>query len=193
MNRLAWIGSLACLIVASTGCRMAGGCAGGGCHSGPHHQGVHDFGGCPDGGCHTPPTGVLGKLKAAGGGCGQGSCGQGILGCLGGWCGLGKHSGGSCGHPHGGGDGSCGPACGPGGCGSGGCRNGCVAGPLGWQQGGHDYSSHLQAGLLGHRAPAALNNRPFTPGPPSAQVGYPYYSHHGPRDFLLDDPPTIGR
>ena len=72
-------------------------------------------------------------------------------------------------------------------------RPGCVAGPVGWQQGGLNYSSHLHPGAVGHNAPAALENRPFQPGPPSAQVGYPYYSHRGPRDFLLDNPPSIGR
>jgi hypothetical protein len=30
-------------------------------------------------------------------------------------------------------------------------------------------------------------------GPPSAQVAYPYYTIRGPRDFLLDNPPSIGR
>jgi hypothetical protein len=30
-------------------------------------------------------------------------------------------------------------------------------------------------------------------GPPSAQVGYPYYTIRGPRDFLMDNPPSIGR
>jgi hypothetical protein len=79
------------------------------------------------------------------------------------------------------------------GCQNCGYRHGCVAGPLGWQQGGLDYSSHLQPGLLGHHAGRALNNRPFTPGPPTAHVGYPYYTVRGPRDFLVDDPPTIGR
>jgi len=78
------------------------------------------------------------------------------------------------------------------GCHTGCGRTGCQAGPLGWQHGGLDYSSHLNAGPLGHRAPHALENQPFTPGPPSAQVAYPYYSHRGPRDFLLDNPPSIG-
>jgi hypothetical protein len=64
---------------------------------------------------------------------------------------------------------------------------------LGWQQGGLDYSSHLNPGALGHRAGAALNGRAFTPGPPTGQVGYPYYTVRGPRDFLQNDPPTIGR
>ncbi len=72
-------------------------------------------------------------------------------------------------------------------------RPGCVAGPLGWQQGGHDYSSHLQPGVLGHRAASQVQNQPFTAGPPSGQVAYPYYTHRGPRDFLMDDPPPIGR
>lgn len=31
------------------------------------------------------------------------------------------------------------------------------------------------------------------PGPTTAQVGYPYYTLRGPRDFLLDNPPSIGR
>ena len=74
-----------------------------------------------------------------------------------------------------------------------GCRPGCVAGPLGWQQGGLNYSGCLQPGLLGHGAGAQLNSTPFTPGPPTAQVAYPYYSVRGPRDFFLDNPPTIGR
>jgi hypothetical protein len=30
-------------------------------------------------------------------------------------------------------------------------------------------------------------------GPPSAQVAYPYYTTRGPRDFLMDNPPSIGR
>jgi hypothetical protein len=29
-------------------------------------------------------------------------------------------------------------------------------------------------------------------GPPSAQVGYPYYTTRGPRDFFADNPPSIG-
>jgi len=30
-------------------------------------------------------------------------------------------------------------------------------------------------------------------GPPTPQVAYPYYTTRGPRDFLLDNPPSIGR
>jgi hypothetical protein len=29
-------------------------------------------------------------------------------------------------------------------------------------------------------------------GPPTAHVGYPYYTLRGPRDFLLNNPPSIG-
>lgn len=188
MNRLLLIGSLACLLVASTGCQM-GGCGAGSCSSGACSQSCGECGDCGDcgGGCSgCGPVGVIGKLKAmkccggghCGGNCGNcgdnggGNCGRGMLGKL---CGR------------------CGGGCGSAGCGDCGGRAGCRAGALGWQSGGLDYSSHLQAGLIGHKAPAALNNRPFTPGPPSAQVGYPYYSHRGPRDFFIDNPPTIGR
>jgi hypothetical protein len=30
------------------------------------------------------------------------------------------------------------------------------------------------------------------PGPPTGTVGYPYYTLRGPRDFLVDNPPSIG-
>jgi hypothetical protein len=30
-------------------------------------------------------------------------------------------------------------------------------------------------------------------GPPTAQVAYPYYTVRGPRDFFIDNPPSIGR
>jgi hypothetical protein len=32
----------------------------------------------------------------------------------------------------------------------------------------------------------------INPGPPVAQVAYPYYTVRGPRDYFCDDPPTIG-
>jgi hypothetical protein len=32
----------------------------------------------------------------------------------------------------------------------------------------------------------------FNQGPPVGQVAYPYYTVRGPRDFLRDNPPTIG-
>jgi hypothetical protein len=33
---------------------------------------------------------------------------------------------------------------------------------------------------------------PTQPGPPAATVGYPYYTTRGPRDFLVNDPASIG-
>lgn len=85
----------------------------------------------------------------------------------------------------------------------GGCQNGCQgdcqggscqAGPLGWQRGGLNYGSRLGNALPGNSAAGQqLNNTPFTAGPPTGQVAYPYYSVRGPRDFFVNDPPTIGR
>lgn len=37
--------------------------------------------------------------------------------------------------------------------------------------------------------PEAYN---FRPSPPSGQVAYPYYTVRGPRDFLRNNPPSIG-
>jgi hypothetical protein len=35
-------------------------------------------------------------------------------------------------------------------------------------------------------------NYNFTPGPPTAQTAYPYYTLRGPRDYLLNNPPPLG-
>ncbi len=32
----------------------------------------------------------------------------------------------------------------------------------------------------------------FTPGPPAGTITYPYYTTRGPRDFLANNPPSIG-
>ncbi len=103
-------------------------------------------------------------------GCSTGACGSGA--CSSGTGLLGKMNVGGCN--------SCGT----------GCRTGCVPGKLGWQQGGLDYSSHLGSGMLGNRA---NTTQTITPGPPTGQTAYPYYTVRGPRDFLLNDPPSIGR
>lgn len=149
MNRLLWIGSLAGLLLCSTGCLRHN--TRGGCNS-----------------CGTPAceTGSCNSGNCNSGSCGQCNSGGGLLGKL-----RGQASG----------------------CGSGGCRTGCVAGPLGWQQGGLDYSSHLNPGMMGHQAGSAVASQPFQAGPPTGQVAYPYYTVRGPRDFLVDNPPTIGR
>lgn len=34
--------------------------------------------------------------------------------------------------------------------------------------------------------------RAFTPGPPTGAITYPYYTHRGPRDFLAQNPRSIG-
>ena len=56
-------------------------------------------------------------------------------------------------------------------------------------------------GLLGNRAsflrPRGCRNcgeaLPPPAGPPTGAVTYPYYTTRGPRDFLSDNPPSIGR
>lgn len=95
-------------------------------------------------------------------------------------------------------------------------RTGCVPGPIGWQQGGLNYSSHLcpQGGTAGHcgirggglhggggihgggmQGGGGVHGggQVINPGPATGAVAYPYYTHRGPRDFLLDNPPSIGR
>ena len=59
-------------------------------------------------------------------------------------------------------------------------------GPYG--QYGHGYG-HGHGHFAHHRGPAYGGPA----GPPTAQVAYPYYTTRGPRDFLLDNPPSIGR
>ncbi len=107
---------------------------------------------------------------------------------------------------------------------AGGCRTGCTPGPIGWQQGGLNYSGHLcpHGGTAGHCSSCGIGSRlgvgrgqllhglvngsysginelhggsqeAIQAGPPSGAVAYPYYTHRGPRDFLLDNPPSIGR
>ena len=46
-------------------------------------------------------------------------------------------------------------------------------------------------GLCPHKGGYPEQPRVY-PGPPSAQVAYPYYTTRGPRDFLMANPPTIG-
>ncbi|MDX1948682.1 MAG: hypothetical protein SFU86_25060 [Pirellulaceae bacterium] len=52
---------------------------------------------------------------------------------------------------------------------------------------------------LGTRGTPGFHHHPHSrsyvgpPGPSTAQVAYPYYTNRGPRDFLIDNPPSIGR
>ena len=63
---------------------------------------------------------------------------------------------------------------------------GCRPCQIGWQRGGHDYGRHLSYSNTGQAPEGAT-------GPGTAQVAYPYYTVRGPRDFLVNNPPTIGR
>ena len=64
---------------------------------------------------------------------------------------------------------------------------GCRPCTIGWQRGGTDYQSHLSHSRYPHHAQSQAG------GPQAATVAYPYYTTRGPRDFLADNPPTIGR
>ena len=66
------------------------------------------------------------------------------------------------------------------------CKTGCRPGPIGWQRGGTDYQKYIN-----HHAYA--NQQQAGSGVPTAAVAYPYYTNRGPRDFLINNPPTIGR
>jgi hypothetical protein len=66
---------------------------------------------------------------------------------------------------------------------------GCRPCKLGWQRGGTDYQR-----ILGNNGQYRHGGGDGgAQGSQTAQVAYPYYTTRGPRDFLLDNPPTIGR
>lgn len=153
MNRWLLLGSLAAMLMGSTGCSM-------------HNRAMKDCSSC---GCPSAAS------------CGHGNqsfCGNGCQDCCGNGCEAGKAQrlAGLFGLND-----------------SAACPTGCQAGPLGWQQGGLDYSSYLHPGVVGQHAGQQLQNRPYQPGPATGQVSYPYYTLRGPRDFLMDNPPSIGR
>ena len=68
------------------------------------------------------------------------------------------------------------------------CRN---AGRMGGGGGGGGGAGGggVLAGI--HEQGTSLDQGPS--GPPSASVAYPYYTVRGPRDFLMNNPPSIGR
>ena len=68
-----------------------------------------------------------------------------------------------------------------------GVATGCRPCTIGWQRGGTDYQSHISHSRYPHHAQASAG------APQSATVGYPSYTTRGPRDFLADNPPSIGR
>lgn len=68
---------------------------------------------------------------------------------------------------------------------------GCRPCKVGWQRGGTDYQRLLShSGKYGQAAPAGYGG---PSGAATAQVAYPYYTTRGPRDFFVNNPPTIGR
>ena len=74
-------------------------------------------------------------------------------------------------------------------CASGNCGSSCAEGNCGT---GHvPVGEGFLAALHGRDRLNGLNGGPA--GPAAAAYSYPYYTTRGPRDFLLDQPPTIGR
>ena len=49
------------------------------------------------------------------------------------------------------------------------------------------------AGRFGRRSGVPYTETGMANGPASPHVGYPYYTNRGPRDFLVANPPSIGR
>lgn len=86
----------------------------------------------------------------------------------------------------------CGDTCGGSGCcDMGCCDTGCSScGGRGCGM-GQRMVGRIASGCCPHAGgyPEAYN---FNPSPPSGQVAYPYYTVRGPRDFLRNNPPSIG-
>jgi hypothetical protein len=74
-------------------------------------------------------------------------------------------------------------------CGSG-CANGDCGGLLGVMVGGG--GGQIRSAI--HQNRGWRHQRPELgpAGPPVGTYAYPYYTLHGPRDFLADDPPSLG-
>lgn len=93
--------------------------------------------------------------------------------------------------------------CGGGACGHGGGYAGCDACGGAYAQGGdgrfagggHGGGGHFGGGQHGMRGVPHHYSREYLgpQGPETAQVAYPYYTVRGPRDFLANDPMSIGR
>lgn len=85
-------------------------------------------------------------------------------------------------------------------CSGGGHAGGAYAGGEYGEGGPGMHHGGRHGGIFGKLKAAHYANRGWrhqTPetgpeGPPSATVGYPYYTLRGPRDFFADNPPTIG-
>ncbi len=73
------------------------------------------------------------------------------------------------------------------------CRSGCETSQCKSGACGNDPCScgHRGHGLLGHHGRHQQSQG--LAGPATGTVTYPYYTVRGPRDFFLDNPPSIGR
>ncbi len=111
---------------------------------------------------------------------GGGDCGcNNGCGCGGGACANGACGNGACANG----------ACGNGGCENGACGNGACGDPNGYGDGGNGYANNGGHGQL----PRGVGGTYVGPqGPPTGAVAYPYYTTRGPRDFLVNNPPSIG-
>lgn len=82
------------------------------------------------------------------------------------------------------------PNCYPGGYGGGYGHHAYPGGPFHGGRYGYFGGAHRTPGYPHHHFSRSYVG---PQGPPTAQVAYPYYTTRGPRDFLLDNPPSIGR
>jgi hypothetical protein len=96
--------------------------------------------------------------------------------------------------------GGCG--CGAGGCSAGKCGPNCGGcakcgrgghGAHGAHAGGHGLLHHGGAHNDGYPGPSQMTAADGNGGPATGAVTYPYYTTRGPRDFLMNNPPSIGR
>lgn len=196
MNRWLWMASIVCLLAGTTGCL----------HSRTGNMWADQCNSCNS---YGPARGWAGKTC----GCGRTGCVPGPIGWQQGGLNYSSHL---C--PHGGTAGHCSPfflgrrygtgmpegehVVRPGLLGHGPMMPGAMGQGMGGHgMGGHGMLGHGMVGhgalagamMPGHHAANQLQNQPFNPGPPTGTVTYPYYTHRGPRDFLLDNPPSIGR
>ncbi len=119
------------------------------------------------------------------GGCEDGCCGD---------CATGDYCG--CDEGCSGGDGCCGNCCDSGCCGDDGCSSECGSGCSACGGRGCGLCQRMAgrfaaSGICPHSGgyPESYN---YNPSPPTGQVAYPYYTVRGPRDFLRNNPPSIG-
>ena len=86
--------------------------------------------------------------------------------------------------------GCCGDCCDDGCCDDGCCGGGSNCGSRGCGKCRQKVGA-VACGLCPHSA-GCKEMYNFTPSPPVGQVAYPYYTVRGPRDFLRNNPPSIG-